>query len=52
MKRVTVGTVRFDPRDATRDRGHDYGKGRAGRVMRHKNVRREKDRLRREINSW
>lgn len=52
MKKVSLGTIRFDPRDATKAQGHEYGKGRAERVLRHKSVRREKDKVRREMNSW
>lgn len=49
MKKVSLGTIRFDPRDATKAQGHEYGVGRGERVLRHKNVRREKDRLRKEL---
>lgn len=49
MKKVSLGTIRFDPRDATKAQGHEYGAGRGERVLRHKNVRREKDRLRKEL---
>ena len=52
MKKVSLGTIRFDPRDATKARGHEYGTGRGERVMRHKSVRREKDRLRKDMRDW
>lgn len=49
MKTQRLGTLKFDPRDSTKDRGHQYGAGRTTKVMRHKSNRRSKDRLRKEL---
>lgn len=49
MKKETLGTVKFDPRDITRDRGHDYGAGRPTRAHRKPQDKRAKDKLRKEL---
>lgn len=54
-RRIFVGEVRFDPRDATKNRGHEYGKRRHQVVMRDKRHRRRKTRaaqLRDDLRSW
>lgn len=48
MKREVLGTVRFDSRKVAR--GHE--EKRAERVMKHKNVRRVKDRIRKEMEGF
>lgn len=49
MKKQHLGTIKFDPRDATKGLGHEYGAGRGTQVLRHKTARRSKDRLRKEL---
>jgi hypothetical protein len=49
MKNILIGTVRSKPENITKNQGHEYGAGRGEKVMKHKNVKREKERLRREI---
>ena len=49
MKKQRLGTVKLDPRDITKGRGHDYGAGRGTKVLRHKTSRRSRDRLRKEL---
>lgn len=51
-KREVLGTVKFDTAHAMADRGHEWGKGRAPRVHKHKTVKREKQRLKRELREW
>lgn len=42
--------IKLTPRNELRPAmGHEYGKGRSARVHRHKNARRQKDKLRREM---
>lgn len=50
--RVHLGTVKFDPRDITKERGHDYGKGRAPKVHTGKGERRSRQRLRKELREY
>ena len=51
-KRRILGTVRFDPEDITKSRGHDYGTGRAPKVHKHPGKRREKQRLQKELRGY
>lgn len=44
-----LGVAKFDPRDATRNRGHEYGEGRPIKVHKHKTGRRQRDKLRKEL---
>lgn len=37
-------TIEFDPRDVTKNQGHDYGKGRGTRVHKDKRSKRGKER--------
>lgn len=55
MKRIELGTVEFDPADATKNRGHDYGAGRkteahADKRNKRRNTRR--DRVRDSMKGW
>ena len=43
-KPVHVGTIKADPRDLTKNQGHDYGKGRKGAAHADKRVKRNKTR--------
>ena len=51
-KVIHVGTLEFDYKRLTADQGHEYGKGRGVKVHKHKTVKREKQRLRRELREW
>lgn len=44
-RKIEVGTIEYDPSVYTRDRGHDYGKGRQDSV--HKDRRNKRRRTRR-----
>ena len=52
MKKELLGTIRLDPKNLTKNQGHEYGAGRGEKVLRHKSVRREKNRLRQELREW
>jgi hypothetical protein len=49
MKKIHVGTIESDPRDLTKNRGHDYGVGRTAKVHRHKNEKRAKQKLKKQL---
>jgi hypothetical protein len=48
----SLGTVKFDPRNITKERGHEYGKGRPTEAHRRPSEKREKDKLRKELREW
>lgn len=52
MKNEVLGTVKLDPRDLSRDRGHEYGEGRPTRAHRKPKDKRAKDKLRKELREW
>lgn len=49
---IHVGTVHFDYKRLTAEQGHEYGAGRGTKVLRHKNERRPKQRLRKELREY
>lgn len=51
-KKEVLGLVEFDPKDLMRNRGHDYGAGRQARVHSRPKNRREKQRLRNEVDPY
>jgi hypothetical protein len=51
-KKEVLGKIEFDPRDIMRNRGHSYGAGRPIKVHSRPKNRREKQRLRREFDSY
>lgn len=51
-RRIYVGTIEFDPRDLTKNQGHEYGAGRPSQVFRHKNKRRERQRQKMELRRY
>jgi cytochrome oxidase Cu insertion factor (SCO1/SenC/PrrC family) len=51
MKREVLGTISIDPRDFTKERGHEYGKGRAAAVHKHRTEKRTKQKLHKEL-TW
>lgn len=47
--KIHVGTIENDPRDATKNLGHEYGKGRASTAHKHKNRKRERQKLKNQL---
>lgn len=54
-KVIRLGTIGFDHADITKDRGHEYGRGRVTEVQRDKRNRRKttrKDRVKEAMKGW
>lgn len=51
-RKIHVATLEFEPGDITKNRGHEYGAGRKTQVHRHKNSKRERDKLRQELRRY
>lgn len=52
MKSIHVGTLKTDPRDLTKNRGHDYGVGRKTSAHKHKNEKRAKQKLKDSLKDY
>lgn len=48
-KRMFVGVINIDPKDFYKGMGHEYGAGRKAQVHKHRNEKRGKEKLRKEI---
>jgi hypothetical protein len=51
-RRETLGTIEFDPRSITKDRGHDYGAGRPAKIHTKPKEKRAKQKLRKEMYNY
>lgn len=54
-KKIHIGTVKADPRDLSRDRGHEYGAGRSAQVQRDRRNRKKntrRDRVKESLKGW
>ena len=54
-KKIHIGTVKADPRDLTKDRGHEYGAGRSGAAhndKRGKRKRTRRDKVKESLKGW
>lgn len=51
-KKMYVGRFENKPEDYTKNQGHEYGKGRATRIHKHKNEKRGKSKLKNELRRY
>lgn len=52
MKKELLGTIRLDPKNLTKNKGHEYGAGRGERIHKRPTEKRAKSKLRQELREW
>jgi len=51
-KKIPAGKIESKPENLTKNLGHEYGKGRTTVAHKHKNVKREKQKIKNELRNF